>query len=156
MIWTTYILKLGYLISNRHTLWEASIFSIFILQKKIKLYSRSTTAIFHSYYHSFYTPITSDNVMLDFICMGLAGLRAACEKRNNTKWKFLSIVGLESASLTFIVRPSNDWASLKVMNLKKGLLLRCIHHFESDLIHNMDHMHISGTEHSSVILSQTK
>ena len=31
-----------------------------------------------------------------------------------------------------------------------------IHHFESDLIKNMDHMRISGTELSSVILSQTK
>ena len=35
-------------------------------------------------------------------------------------------------------------------------LLRCIHHFKSDLIDNMDNMHISGTEPSSVILSQTK
>ena len=39
---------------------------------------------------------------------------------------------------------------------KKKLLLRCIHHFNSDLIYNMDHMRISGTEPSSVILSQTK
>ena len=39
---------------------------------------------------------------------------------------------------------------------KKRLLLRCIYHFKSDLINNMDHMHISGTEHSLVILSQTK
>ena len=38
---------------------------------------------------------------------------------------------------------------------KKRLLLRCIHHFKSDLIYNMDHMRISGTEPSSVILSQT-
>ena len=38
----------------------------------------------------------------------------------------------------------------------KRLLLRCIHHFNSDLIYNMDHMRISGTELSSVILSQTK
>ena len=38
---------------------------------------------------------------------------------------------------------------------KKRLLLRCIHHFRSDLINNMDHMRISGTEPSSVILSQT-
>ena len=28
--------------------------------------------------------------------------------------------------------------------------------FKSDLINNMDHMRISGTEQSSVILSQTK
>ena len=39
---------------------------------------------------------------------------------------------------------------------KKRLLLRCIHHFKSDLINNMDHMRISGTEPSSVILSKKK
>ena len=39
------------------------------------------------------------------------------------------------------------------MNIyEKRLLLRCIHHFNSDLINNMDHMRISGTEPSSVIL----
>ena len=37
---------------------------------------------------------------------------------------------------------------------KKRLLLRCIHHFKSDVIHNIDHMRISGTEPSSVVLSQ--
>ena len=37
---------------------------------------------------------------------------------------------------------------------KKRLLLRCIHHFNSDLINIMDHMHISGNEPSSVILRQ--
>ena len=31
-----------------------------------------------------------------------------------------------------------------------------MHNFKSDLIHNMDHKRISGTEPSSVILSQTK
>ena len=31
-------------------------------------------------------------------------------------------------------------------NIKKRLLLRCIHHFKSDLIYNLDHMRISGTE----------
>ena len=30
-----------------------------------------------------------------------------------------------------------------------------MHHFKSDLINNMDHMRISGTKPSSVILSQT-
>ena len=40
--------------------------------------------------------------------------------------------------------------------IKKRLLLRCIHHFKSDLINDMDHMRISGTEPSSVILSQRK
>ena len=39
---------------------------------------------------------------------------------------------------------------------KKRLILRCIHHFKTDLINNMDHMRISGIEPSSVILSQTK
>ena len=37
---------------------------------------------------------------------------------------------------------------------KTILLLRCMHHFKSDLINNMDHMRISGTEPSLVILSQ--
>ena len=41
-----------------------------------------------------------------------------------------------------------------VYEYEKRLLLRCIHHFKSDLINNMDHMHISGNEPSSVILSQ--
>ena len=40
--------------------------------------------------------------------------------------------------------------------MKKRLLLRCINHFKSDLINNMDYMRISGNEPSSVILSQTK
>ena len=31
-----------------------------------------------------------------------------------------------------------------------------MHNFKSDLINNMDHMRISGTEVSSVILSQTE
>ena len=44
----------------------------------------------------------------------------------------------------------------QVVEIKKILLLRCIHHFKSDLINNMDHMRISGTKPSSVILSQTK
>ena len=37
---------------------------------------------------------------------------------------------------------------------KKRLLLRCIHHSKSDFINNMDHMRISDTEPSSVVLSQ--
>ena len=43
-----------------------------------------------------------------------------------------------------------------VVEIKKRLLLRCIHHFNSDLIYVMDHMRISGTKPSSVILSQRK
>ena len=42
------------------------------------------------------------------------------------------------------------------MNLEKRLLLRCIHHFKSDLMNDMDHMRNSGTEPSSLILSQRK
>ena len=38
----------------------------------------------------------------------------------------------------------------------KILLLRYVHQFKSDIINNMDHMRISGTEPSSVILGQTK
>ena len=45
---------------------------------------------------------------------------------------------------------------IKQLKYKKRLLLRCIHHFKSDLINNMDHMRISGNEPSSVILSQRK
>ena len=49
-----------------------------------------------------------------------------------------------------------DQISNRKYEYEKRLLLRCIHHFKSDLINNMDHMRISGTEPSSVILSQTK
>ena len=44
----------------------------------------------------------------------------------------------------------------EAIKLKKRLLLRWIHHFESDWINNVDHMRISGTEPSWVILSQRK
>ena len=46
------------------------------------------------------------------------------------------------------------YVCLLSIQYKKRLLLRCIHHFESDLINNMDHMRILGTEPSSVVLSQ--
>ena len=39
---------------------------------------------------------------------------------------------------------------------EKRRVLICIHHFKSDFIQNMDHMRISGTEPSSVILGRTK
>ena len=42
----------------------------------------------------------------------------------------------------------------KSSEIQKETLPRCIHHFKSDLINNMDHMRISGTEPSSVVLSQ--
>ena len=41
----------------------------------------------------------------------------------------------------------------QVVEIKKRLLSRCIHHFKSDLINDIDHMRISGTKPSSVILS---
>ena len=34
----------------------------------------------------------------------------------------------------------------KQVKYKKRLLVRCIHHFKSDLVYNMDHMRISGIE----------
>ena len=37
---------------------------------------------------------------------------------------------------------------------RKRWMNECMNHFKSDLLHNMDHMHILGTEPSSVILSQ--
>ena len=37
---------------------------------------------------------------------------------------------------------------------KKRLLLRCKHRFKSDLMNNINHMRISGTEPSSAILTQ--
>ena len=39
---------------------------------------------------------------------------------------------------------------------QKRLLQRCIHHFKSDLINDMDYMRITVSEPSLVILSQTK
>ena len=41
----------------------------------------------------------------------------------------------------------------QVVEIWKELLLICIHYFQSDFIDNMDHMLISGTEPSLVILS---
>ena len=38
---------------------------------------------------------------------------------------------------------------------KKGLPIRCIHNFKSDLINKIDHMYMWGTKPLSVILSQT-
>ena len=48
----------------------------------------------------------------------------------------------------------NSYASLFKYN--KISLLRCIHDFNSDLINNIDHMRISDTEPSSVILYPNK
>ena len=62
---------------------------------------------------------------------------------------------------TWLLMPSETlWSTSsdthQVVENKKRLLLRCIHHFKSDLINDMDHMSISGTEPSSVSLSQKK
>ena len=58
------------------------------------------------------------------------------------------------------VSPGTHWSTSsdthQVVEIKKRLLLRCIYHFNSDLINIMEHMRISGTEPSSVILRQTK
>ena len=40
--------------------------------------------------------------------------------------------------------------TLHLHQYKKRLLLRCIHHFKSDLINNMDHMRKSGSKPSSI------
>ena len=39
------------------------------------------------------------------------------------------------------------WATVHeiMIEYEKRLLLICIHHFDSDVINNMDHMRISGT-----------
>ena len=49
-----------------------------------------------------------------------------------------------------------SWLFFHIWFYKKRLLLRCIHHFKSDLMNNMDHMRISGNEPLSVIFRQTK
>ena len=50
------------------------------------------------------------------------------------------------------------YETFKLVKYGKILLLTCtcIHHFKPDLNNIMDNMRISGTEPSSVILSQTK
>ena len=55
-----------------------------------------------------------------------------------------------------LIHVYSHYHGLLVVQIQKRLLLRCIHHFESDLINNMDNMCISGTEPSSVNLSQRK
>ena len=72
-----------------------------------------------------------------------------------------SIVLIELPSLNkeffiIIIIFSAHWQHNFHIEYKMRLLLRCIHHFKTDLIYNMYHMRISGNEPSSVILSQTK
>ena len=63
--------------------------------------------------------------------------------------------------ITWLHVPSGTpWSSSsdthQVVEIKKRLLLRCIHHFKLDSMNSMDHMRISGIEPSSLILSKTK
>ena len=62
-------------------------------------------------------------------------------------------IGLMLLELSVLFSSKSDQVCLEY---EKRLLLRCIHHFKSDLVYNMDHMRISGIEPSSVILSQRK
>ena len=70
-----------------------------------------------------------------------------CRKKYSILWHKIQFC---KTDLTFLRQIMNF-----VKTYKKRLLLRCIHHFKSDLINNMDRMRISGNEPSSVILSQT-
>ena len=65
---------------------------------------------------------------------------------NVTFWNVQSILLAK-----FQVQYMHKW-----IEYKKRLLPRCMHNFKLDIIKNMEHMSISGTETSSVILSQTK
>ena len=49
-----------------------------------------------------------------------------------------------------------DVIQMNNYQLKQILLLRYNHQFQSDFINDVDHMRISGTESSSVILIQRK
>ena len=59
--------------------------------------------------------------------------------------------GPNHSSVTTFVYPHRN----ALRGDKKRLHLRCIHHFKSALINNVDHMRILGTDPSSVIRSQT-
>ena len=64
----------------------------------------------------------------------------------------------ENIKMTYVMSVSckNEKRDLfhKGLKYKKRLLPRCMHHLKSDWINNMDHIHISGTEPSLVILGQ--
>ena len=68
---------------------------------------------------------------------------------------WISILKVSKLLQNYLHRVIDITSFEKHLEFKKSVLLRCIHHFESDFINNMDHMRISGTEPSSVILSQT-
>ena len=66
-------------------------------------------------------------------------------KKENRNW--IKNIGLLKKTKTL-------YCNLKTeMLYKKRLLLKSIHHFKSDLINNMVHMRILGTQTSSLILS---
>ena len=117
-----------------------------------------------------------------FICIGWFELFTSQRKRELQNKKRLPTTGFEPTTSrllhwqSYVLRYwGSDCRHLKVNDIhshtvvciqtssiiprnkyEKRLLLRCIHHFNSDLINTVDHMHISGTEPSSVFLSQTK
>ena len=88
------------------------------------------------------------------LCMKLNDDR--CKEKDILQHKPFSVI---TAKWLWPFDPKIHRAYPRLMSLcmkyKKRLLLSWIHHFKSDLINNMDHMRISGTEPSSVILSQT-
>ena len=118
----------------------------------------------------------------NFLAGGIKMNRASTLIINNlhTKWlgkncslyRAHKVSQTESPKLTFdlmtpkstglLLSSSSDWAKTVICimptrfytqsaNIKR-LLPRCIHHFKSDIINNMNHMRISGNEPSSVIL----
>ena len=69
-------------------------------------------------------------------------------------YRILTFLLTAKAVLSSLWRPEHQQSTkTERQKFKKRLLLRCIHHFKSDLINNMDYMRISGTEPSSVILN---
>ena len=75
---------------------------------------------------------------------------------NSILLKFWTIFFTENIGYPFNIFPVIGTWGTKYLKYQKRILLRRMHHFLSDLINNMDYMHISGTKPSSVILSKTK
>ena len=96
-------------------------------------------------YHLIFNAMKMSTVQLDVnVANGVA-----TDVANDVKW-------MEVYSFRFHQSKSLLHTKIKWYEYKNRLLLRCIHHFKMDLINNMDHMRILGTEPSSLILSQTK
>ena len=72
-------------------------------------------------------------------------------------WKDLLeyILCLRIFRTTLVCALGDSLTLTKKLQYKKGLLLRCIQHFKSDLINNKDNEGISGNEPSSVISAKT-